>query len=85
MKTEYDPFASLEYDKERERANHRRSRKSKLEKHKRTGSLNGCIGQTACKYGKRMLHRYNRRNWNSSTLYHKVKDYSFGDIVWSLT
>ena len=83
METVYDPFASLEYEKERERANHRRSRKANRKVDRK--SVNDTIGRKACKYGKRMLHRYNRRNWNPSTVYHKVKSFNFTDILWDMT
>ena len=66
----------------REQENHRRSRKANR-KRKETPKV--FLPQNAKRYGKRMLHKYNRRNWNPSELYHKVKQYSFGDILWDFT
>lgn len=65
---------------------HRKSRKAKLKKTKRGGtSLNKCIGKTASAYGKKMIHRYNRRKLEAyASNYYKHNDFSYSSILWSL-
>lgn len=79
---DYDPFASLAFDKEKARADHRKSRKSRR---KTKGKVySGPIGKNATAFAKRMLHRYNRRTWEQETPYYK-NEWSLNSVVWSLT
>ena len=69
---------------------HRFSRKAKLKKHQRNYgfSINNCIGKYASKYGKRMIHRYNRRVRGlelTASDYYKHDDFSYGSILWALS
>lgn len=71
-----------------EKAKHRFSRKMKRLNNKREHcpTRNICIGATASRYGKRMLHRYNRRHSMeiASTTYYK-NEYSLGTILWEMS
>ena len=77
---DFDPFYSLQYDNEKAKANHRRSRKS-VRKDKLDGNLQ-ILPKGAKSYGKKNLHRYNRRNWNASENYHKHDAFSFSSLYW---
>lgn len=75
-------------DRKTDKINHRRSRKAKLKKTKRTTnySLNKCIGKYASAYGKKMIHRYNRRKLEiNKSDYYKHNSYSYSRILWALT
>ena len=71
-----------------EKNRHRFSRKMKRLNNKREycPTRNICIGATASRYGKRMLHRYNRRHSKeiAPTNYYK-NEYSLGTILWVLS
>ena len=68
------------------KAMHRLSRKMKRLNNKREDKIsrNTLIGITASRYGKRMLHRYNRRHEVASENYYK-NEYSFSRILWELS
>ena len=76
---EYDPFFSLQYENEREKAEHRRSRKSNRRVVQRNKAK---LPMTAKRFGKKMLHRQNRRR---SDPYYKGSKYSFSSILWDMT
>lgn len=91
METNLDLNLDLDYlaseDHISDKANHRRSRKAKLKKTQRHygASINQCIGKYASAYGKRMLHRYNRRKLEiSESDYYKHSDYSYSSICWAI-
>ena len=67
----------------REKVDHRHSRKANRKSKKKNTKM--ALPQNAKRFGKKYLHRYNRRYWNPSELYHKVKQYSFSDILWDFT
>ena len=68
---------------------HRKARKTKAKEKKQRKckhSINNCIGKYASAYGKKMLHRYNRRRLDvASSDYYKHDDYSYSSILWALT
>lgn len=83
QENDYDPFESLLYDRETERANHRRSRKANRKAKIRLRNHSGALLPLKAKrFGKKVLHRFNRRNWEVP--YHKVKG-NFGQILWDMT
>lgn len=76
---EYDPFTALFFEKEREKSNHRRSRRSIQIKKANTRS-SGSLTPAIRKYGKVSLHRYNRRTKVSADAYYKNGSYSFDSM-----
>lgn len=77
MNNDYDPFYSLQYDHEKEKTNHRKTRKSN--RRKRVLSF---LPKGAKNRGKRWLHRYNRRNYNAASNYYKHDAYSYSSMYW---
>ena len=70
------------------KAKHRKSRKAKrkAKRERNISSVNRCIGKTASKYGKRMIHKYNRRKLDVNTSnYYKHDAYSYSSILWDMT
>lgn len=78
--TVYDPFFSLQYEHEREKTDHRRSRKSNRRK-----TMAGILPIGAKRKGKKWLHRYNRRKQDVASNYYKHKAYSYGSIYWYMS
>ena len=70
-----------------EKNRHRFSRKMKRLNNKREykTTRNTLIGATAARYGKRMLHRYNRRHNEITSANYYKNEYSLGTILWVLS
>lgn len=81
-----DYLASAKHDADK--IEHRKSRKSKAKKTKdrHIGSRNNIIGKTASAYGKKMLHKRNRKQLElSPSDYYKDDSYSYSSLIWALT
>ena len=71
---------------EEEKTRHRLHRKSNFTKKvKFEKSRNKFIGRKASAYGKKMLHKYNRRNDCEASDYDKNRKFSFASILWEMS
>ena len=73
------------FDREIEKADHRKSRKAKRNKRKTYNKSGAFLPKGAKSYGKKMLHRYNRRHDRESDEYYKHLDYAYKNIFWDMT
>lgn len=80
------------YDNNQMKEKHRKSRKSNRRekmknKTRETYSINYFIGSERSKYGKKMLHKKNRRNIDVDNSHYNtsVGDYALKQILWDIT